>query len=128
MSSKKNEEPGSAASDLEQPAGKQTSAKAKPRHLRKSASLDQRIWVKAIRVATHFDISEGAVLRGECGMEQLRWAYVPGTEHKARPTRRFRWDDVLMLDARMKKESEPKPSLIPGNILALMPRQMRRRR
>ena len=101
----------------------------KPRRTtRKAAALDQRVWIKAIRVAVHFDISESAVLRGDCGMDRIRWAYVPGTEGRKRPSRRFLWDDVIKLDKQMRDESAPQPDTIPDTILRLMGRGQRQRR
>lgn len=104
-----------------------TDARKQKEFPEKQGNPSGRIWVNAKVIAALFDLSPGAVYRGEAGMDKIRWAYLPGTEHKARPTRRFYYSDAWALHERMLKEAEPKRELIPGNILALMPRNFRRR-
>jgi hypothetical protein len=86
-----------------------------------------RLWVKGKVISVMFDVSVGAVYRGEAGMDQIRSAHIPGTAGKKRTTRRFYLPDAEKLHAQMMRESEPRED-IPANILRLMGRGRIRRK
>lgn len=84
-----------------------------------------RLWVKAKVVATALGVSLTAVYQGQCGMDRIRSARIPGAG-KNRQARRWLWSDVEALHKEMLAQTETRED-VPARILRLMGRRRIRR-